>query len=535
MTWCSRPAVIARSLLAGLCIAASVPPWGWWPLAFVGIAMWDRLLADRPWRSRFGCSWIVGAAWLYPATIWMWDLTAPGYVVAGAVFASFFGLAGAVTPPHAPARWIAFPAAIVLAEAARWTVPFGGIPLATLAMSQAGSPLAQTARLGTAVLVSGLVAVTGVALSVAWQRRFRPAIVTVAVVTVAILVALVAPRGHDVAPLSFAVVQGGGPQRTRAATTDAREVFDRHLEASNRIHTPVDLVLWPENVVAVDGSLVDSPENSELAALARRLDATLIVGATEDDGPDHFLNAAVVYNPDGSTGERYDKVRRVPFGEYVPLRALIERVAGADSGLPQRDAVPGTAPAILRTPTGDFAVAISWEIFFTNRARAGVLHGGEVLLNPTNGSSYWLTQVQSQQVASSRLRSIETGRWTLQAAPTGFSAVVSPTGDVTVRTGTEEQRVIEGTVQRRSGDTIATIVGPLPTVWLAGILVGVGWVIDRRRRDPRSNAEQRDSTEPRHGPDRRDSSERRVSGDGEHVVAASGRPEHDNEGDGPSA
>ena len=39
-----RLVLIGRCLLAGLCIAASVPPWGWWPLAFVGIAMLDRLI-----------------------------------------------------------------------------------------------------------------------------------------------------------------------------------------------------------------------------------------------------------------------------------------------------------------------------------------------------------------------------------------------------------------------------------------------------------------------------------------------------------
>ena len=83
---------------------------------------------------------------------------------------------------------------------------------------------------------------------------------------------------------------------------------------------------------------------------------------------------------------------------------------------------------MLRTDAGTFGVAISWEVFFTQRVREGVQEGGEVVLNPTNGSSYWLTQVQSQQVASSQLRAIETGRWVLQAAPTGFSAVVDPDG-----------------------------------------------------------------------------------------------------------
>ena len=69
-------------------------------------------------------------------------------------------------------------------------------------------------------------------------------------------------------------------------------------------------------------------------------------------------------------------------------------------------------------------MAISWEIFFGGRARESVVHGAEAITNPTNGASYTGTIVQTQQVASSRLRAIETGRWVVQAAPTGFTAIV---------------------------------------------------------------------------------------------------------------
>lgn len=92
----------AAALGSGLCLAASVPPWGWWPLAFVGIFGWDRLLAGQPWGRRFRRSWLVAAAWLFPSMLWMLDLTPPGYVLAGAVFAAFFGIAGIACPPAGP-------------------------------------------------------------------------------------------------------------------------------------------------------------------------------------------------------------------------------------------------------------------------------------------------------------------------------------------------------------------------------------------------------------------------------------------------
>ena len=59
--------------------------------------------------------------------------------------------------------------------------------------------------------------------------------------------------------------------------------------------------------------------------------------------------------------------------------------------------------------------------------------------------------MQTQQVASSRLRAIETGRWVVQAAPTGFSAFVTPDGDVLDRTGVGERAVIRHVVALRVG------------------------------------------------------------------------------------
>ena len=501
----TRLLTVARCLLAGLTIAAAVPPWGWWPLAFLGIAQWDRLLAGRSARSRFLRSWLVAAAWLYPAMLWMFDLTAPGYVVAGAVYAAFFGITTLAVPARAPARWLALPGAIALAELWRWSWPFGGVPLATLAESQGAAPLAQTARLGNAIVVSALVAVGGVALSAAWDRRWRATAAAAGLVVVLTLGGLVAPRGTDVADgeLRVAVVQGGGEQRTRAATSDAGLVFDRHVEATGLIQGDVDLILWPENVVSLDGVLEGSAQDRILSELAREHDATLIVGITEDAGTEHFLNASVVYDPDGSRSSRYDKVRRVPFGEYVPLRDLVESIAG-DAGLPGRDAIPGTDPAVVDTVDGPMGVVISWEVFFTDRAADAIDNGGQVLLNPTNGASYWLTQVQTQQIASSRLRGIETGRWVLQAAPTGFSTIVDPGGQVIdctlvrpspdgaegaplidegwCRSDVSEQVVLQSTVPRRTGGTVARTLGVWPTL-LGSVAALVGAAVwDRRRR-----------------------------------------------------
>jgi len=171
-------------------------------------------------------------------------------------------------------------------------------------------------------------------------------------------------------------------------------------------------------------------------------------------------------------------VRIVPFGEFVPLRGLIELFS---SDIPNRDVLVGEGPAVLESDVATLGVSISWEIFFESRGRAAIRDGGEVLTNPTNGSSFWLTILQTQQIASSRLRAIESDRWVLQAAPTGFSGIIDPNGNVLERTDISEQRVLFGTIERRTGLTPATRFGPTP--WLILALVTLIGVTARARRE----------------------------------------------------
>jgi len=471
------------ALGTGVLIAAALPPWGWWPLAFAGIAAFDRLIADRPWRARFGRAWVVGLGLYFPSLWWMRDLTLPGYVIATVFYAALLGIAAGVVPAAAPGRWLALPGAIAVVELLRWTWPFGGVPLSSLAVGQVAGPLAPVLRVGGSLLLVEVTVIAGIALAAALARHWRATGIAVGTVAVALVVAALAPRAQPSGEIDVALVQGGGPQGTRAVDTDERVVFERHMLASEDVEGPVDLVVWPEDVVDVDGPIEDAEEGDELSDLARRLDAPLVAGVVEGDGDDHFRNAAVVFDPDGEIVARYDKVHRVPFGEYVPLRGLIEQFAG--DSLTARDAIIGETPALLDTgPGGEVSVAISWEIFFGDRVREGVERGGEIVLNPTNGSSYTGTQVQTQQVATSRMRAIENDRWVLQVAPTGFTAIVGPDGTVHQRSAVSERTVLQGTVGQRTGTTWYTRLGLLPAwiVALASLAAGWGLITWQRRR-----------------------------------------------------
>ena len=261
-------------------------------------------------------------------------------------------------------------------------------------------------------------------------------------------------------------MQGGGEQGTSALEVPSSLVTQRHLDATATIpdDAGIDLVLWPENTIDIT-TFEDSLYHEDIAAEAARIGAPIAVGVTEDtaDG-ERFVNAQIVVAPNGDIVDRYEKVRRVPFGEYVPLRGVLEAL-GAPVDQIGRDAVAGTGPAVVELPDGTkLGVVISWEVFFGGRAREGVKAGAEAILNPTNGSSYTGTIVQTQQVASSRLRAVENGRWVVQAAPTGFTAIVDADGTVLERTSISEQRVVYTDIELRTGHTWYTDIGDGPII-----------------------------------------------------------------------
>jgi apolipoprotein N-acyltransferase len=479
--WRERAALAGAGLGAGALLAASLPPWGWWPLAPAGAAVLVAALGGRPWTRRLTAGVAAGVGLYGPGLWWMTEFSAPGYVAALLLEAAILGLAMALVPPGR-GRLLAFPAAVVAAEAVRGHWPLGGLPLGGIALGQAAGPLGPAARLGGHLLLVALVAGAGAALTGAagWARgghegragRARRAPLGPAAGLAAVVATAVAGAVTHLPPaagtLRVAAVQGGGVRGLRAVFADPRAPFQAQVAASAGVG-PVDLVVWPEDVVDVDGHLAGSPEEAAVADVARRVGATVVAGIVEDADPGRFRNAAVVWAPDGRVVDRYDKVHRVPFGEYVPLRALVRHLA--DLSAVPHDAVPGRGPGLLRTPAGPVGVLVSYEVFFADRARAATRAGGRVLLVPTNASSYTTAQVPTQELAAARLRALETGRSVVQAAPTGFSAVVDAGGRVRARSVLGDRAVVERVVSLRRGQTLATRVGDLPLVGLAALLL----------------------------------------------------------------
>jgi apolipoprotein N-acyltransferase len=452
-------------LVGGVLLAASLPPVGAWPLGLLGAALlFLALEGDRRWAVGLAA----GVGLYVPGLWWMRDFSLPGYAVATLLQAAIL-MAGMWL---VEGRWraVAFPAALVLVEAVRGTWPFGGLPISGIDLGQVGGPLEGAARIGGRLLLVALVGAGGVALAALIRRRWVVAGAGAAIVVVVAALGAVAPDGSVDRRLTVAVVQGGGPRGVRAVARDPAPVFQRHVDATSAgVRGPVDLVLWPEDVVDVEGEVANLPEGRQLAALADSLDTTLVAGVVQDEEGNRFRNSAVPWGPDGTMYERYDKVHRVPFGEYVPARGFFERVA--DLSAVPRDALVGKGPAVLDTPAGRLGVVISYEVFFPDRARAAVRAGGRVVLVPTNASSYRDEQIPAQEVAVARLRALETGRWVVQAAPTGYSAVIDHRGRVVEQGGLGNAEVLTAGVDLRTGHTLFVTLGSAPWVLAAIVIV----------------------------------------------------------------
>ena len=464
------------ALVLGALTMLSLPPWGLWPLGPIGLGLWLCFChrdAER-WRDRLevGIAFWLGAYVL--GLFWITELTVPGWIAAVPVESLIMALPLSLIGAGARWRAVGIPAALVVGEAVRWAIPFGGVPMSNLALGQVDGPW-----LGAAVLAGplGVIALVGVGAVIVdrlcardWRAVSWPAVVAIGVP----IAALAWPATTIDSTITAAVVQAGGELGTNVDTPQ-RSVRLRHLETTDAWQGDADLMVWSESSTSSDAPLEDSGRLAELESLAERRDLVLVANFYERAADaERFRNATVAIDPDGGLSDRYDKAHLVPFGEYVPLRSVVEPFA--DLSLISREAVAGEGPGLLATSLGDIAVVTSYEVYFADLVRDGVRAGGRIIANPTLASSYSTSAVPAQSLASARLRAVETGRWVLQSSTTGYSAIVSPDGDVTRRSELRESVVLAADIELRSGSTPATALGSWPLILIAAVVLG-GYVV----------------------------------------------------------
>jgi apolipoprotein N-acyltransferase len=299
---------------------------------------------------------------------------------------------------------------------------------------------------------------------------------------------------RDGATETIAVVQGGLPNLALEFESRAEQVLDNHVNQTLKLAAEVkagtvarpSLVLWPEDSSDVDPFLVRGAYD-KITRAVRAVNVPILVGAIlQGPGKNHRRNVGIMWSPTSGPGAEYVKRHPVPFGEYIPLRSLAEKVS-SDVDMVTEDMVAGHGNGLLRggpVPIGD---VICFEVAYDSLVRSSVAAGAQLLVVQTNNATFGNTPETYQQLAMSQLRAVETDRTVIQVATTGKSAVIGPDGDVRDSSGRLfTSAILVDTVPLRTSLTLATRVGAIPEYVLTLLAVfgvlGVAWDNRRGRR-----------------------------------------------------
>jgi apolipoprotein N-acyltransferase len=211
----------------------------------------------------------------------------------------------------------------------------------------------------------------------------------------------------------------------------------------------------------------------------RAVGAPTVVGAVSPAGDGRLFNQAILYSGSGEIAGRYSKQHLVPGGEYIPF----EPVLGWTQRYRRGNALlaPGRELKLFRVDGVTIGTPICFENVFPDLFRRFVAEGAELVVLTTNDSSFLESEASREHVIISQIRAVETGRWVVQAAVSGESAIIDPTGRVRARTGLFEQRVLRAEVPTSTARTLYTRLGDW-FAWGAGLVVALALVAGRIRR-----------------------------------------------------
>ena len=449
---------------------------GWWALAVVGVAASAYALHHLPPGRRVMVGLVAGTVHTAVTSVWLVEFNVVGAMALVMLQALGWGLAGLAVVRTVRWPW-PFAPALAISEWARTFWPLGGYPLSQLWITQADGPFAAFAPVLGPFGVTATVVLAGTA-GLAALHRHRGAIAALVTVMVAVAGVHLLPIPASVGTVEVAAVQGGDERGVPAVRSDPASLLQRQIDLTRSLATDVDLVVWPESAVAVEGAM-SATEHELLEGLASGFDGTILVGLVERfdrvEGAGWFRNAAVAVAATGKEG-RYDKQIPVPFGERVPARALVERVV--DLSLVPRDMVPGTELPVIRTDLADIGVAISYENLFPRVARQATRKGAQILAVPTLASSYTTDEIPTQQLAAARMRARETGRDLAIVGTTGPSALIRADGAIAVEVPLDSPQIAQASMNLRDTTTMYTRTGDAPSMFGATLAILVAF---RRR------------------------------------------------------
>ncbi len=487
---------------------------GWWPLAYLGIALlFLALRRDRAgWNALVGLVW--GLAFFGPLITWADEAagTVPwlALTLAEAGFVALFAAAwtwarrGEAVWRSATLQVAVFGILWTALEELRQVFPFGGFPWGRLAFSQADAPIGALMSLGGTALTTFAVVGCGAMLAraVVAARRVRsaPTFAWLGAMLALMWVGLVVPlpSAAETGTLRVGLVQGNVPGQGLDAFGDVpRQVLANHAGGTAALLDQVspgalDLVVWPENGTDIDPQ-VDAEAAAVIDSAARAVEAPLLVGTVQYPDSGGRYNTSVLWQPGQGVIASYTKQRPAAFAEYIPIRGVARLFSDAVDRV-TRDMIPGTEPGYvpLASPRLERTVGlgdvICFEVAYDDVVRSAVTSGGEVLIVQTNNATFGLSDESTQQLAMSRLRAIEHGRATVQVSTVGVSGVIAPNGALLASTDLFTAEQLVATLPLRESLTLATRLGPWPARVAAALAVcvvvaGAGGALRVRRDD----------------------------------------------------
>ena len=331
---------------------------------------------------------------------------------------------------RAAAALAVIPSGWLMIELVRSWEGLGG-PWGLLGASQwEVAPALRLASVGGVWLVTLLVVAVNTALTLLVSAAAARAAALAGLLVCALTTSLVwmwvePPRVTDL--VRVAVVQPGVYDGSGGA--DRRFVRGEEL-TRGLVGQDLDLVVWGESSVGMD--LATHPERAQrLAALARALDAPVLVNvdARRSDETGIF-KSSVLIGAEGPTGDRYDKMRLVPFGEYVPARAVLGWATSVGKAAGE-DRRRGETPVVMTLPGPEglrVGPLVCFESAFPDMTRRLVRDGAELLVAQSATSTFQGSWAPEQHASLAALRAAESGRPVVHATLTGVSAVYGPDG-----------------------------------------------------------------------------------------------------------
>ncbi|MFE0515402.1 apolipoprotein N-acyltransferase [Streptomyces sp. NPDC058964] len=424
----------AAALAGALPVFAFPAPALWW-FAYIALVPWILLARSAPTGRRAAYDgWLGGLGFIVAVHHWLLpSLHVFIFMIAGllGVLWAPWGwlvrrfLGGVPSPGRAAAALVILPSAWLAVELVRSWQGLGG-PWGMLGSSQwEVGPALQLASVGGVWLLSFLVVAVNVAVAglVAVRRARIPAVAALVATAAATSAAWVwSPRPDVDGRARIALVQSG-------VINGADQRFDREERLTRQlVGQHVDLIVWGESSVGFD--LGHRPDLSRrIAALSRQTGADILVNvdARRSDRPGIY-KSSVLIGPHGPTGARYDKMRLVPFGEYVPARSLlgwatsVGKAAGEDRRRGSEQVVMDVGHGLRVGPM------VCFETAFPDMSRHLAEDGTDVLLGQSSTSTFQHSWAPEQHASLAALRAAETGRPMVHATLTGVSAVYGPQG-----------------------------------------------------------------------------------------------------------